>query len=242
VNPPNTSRSFLLAVALLTLSAPLSAQVAISDPTDSHDFGRIPLSATYATQYFSLFNSGNTPVMLGQVTVDGQLATCMALSCGTVSAGDFVVEAHSDGCSNVTLQAGQGCSTLLNFVPQAPGPRSARLVFSVQGGDAVTRIVSGTGVFNPIDCVLDWAERTYPDLLTQPTPTLTVGQFHARCYGGGTTLCVGADTALPSVAPASIYLYLNGQLSHYAALADMAASATYPAPSTRRCDQEPDRQ
>lgn len=242
MNHRNFPRPALLALVLLALSTSVSAQVEITDPPDSHHFGKIPLGATYATQYFSLTNRGSVPVTLGSATVSGEMATCAGLSCGTVAAGDFVVQSHSDACSSATLQPGQGCSTLLSFIPQAPGLRLAQLVFAVQDGSTLTRMVSGTGVSNPVDCVLDWAERTYPDLLTQPTPTLVAGPFHARCYGGAAQLCVGADTALPTFAPPSLYIYLNGQLSRYADLSEMAAGVTYPPPSTRRCNQEPDGQ
>lgn len=224
------------ALALALLGSVAQAQVEVVDPPLEHNFGKIPLNATYATQYFSVTNRGSAPVVLGQAVVDGQMATCAALGCPAVAPSDFVVLSHSDGCSGQTLQPAQGCSTLVSFVPQGVGARTARLVFPVQGAAEATRVVAGTGVAQPIDCVLDWAERTYPTLLTQPTPTFVYQAFHARCYQGG-SLCVGADTALPTTAPASVYLYQGGQMVRYADLSVLAAQATYPAPNSRSCSQ-----
>lgn len=234
-----TLRPVLGAIILSTLAAVAAAQVEITDPPVTHDFGKIPLNANYAAQYFSVHNRGASPVTLGQAGVDGQVAVCQALGCPAVAPGDFVIAAGSDGCSHQTLEPGHGCSTLLGFVPTLPGGRSARLVFDVPGASPVTRIVSGTGVSDPTDCVLDWAERTYPALISPPASTFVAGPYIARCYQGG-TLCVGADAAYPTFAPASVYLYQNGQLTRYASLSDVAAQASYPSPSTRRCSQLPD--
>ena len=89
---------------------------------------------------------------------------------------------------------------------------------------------------------MDWAERVLPaDLVAQPTPTLVAGPYYARCYQGG-ALCVGADAAVPTFAPASVYVYQGGRLAPFATLASLAAQATYPLPSTRRCDQPADGQ
>jgi hypothetical protein len=83
---------------------------------------------------------------------------------------------------------------------------------------------------------MDWAERSFSTLFTQGTATFVTGPFIARCYQNG-ALCVGADAALPTVAPASVYLYMGGQLKRQGNLADLAAMATYAPPSTRKCDQ-----
>ena len=226
----------LLSMVVGTLLAfPALAQVTVSDPPPEHNFGKIPLGATYATQYFSAFNTGTQAVVLGPVRVDGDMGTCAAIGCPVVAPADFAVYG-SDGCSGRTLVPGEGCSTQIRFVPSGVGGRTARLVFPVQGAAEATRVVAGTGVAQPIYCVLDWAERTYPTLLTQPTPTFVYQAFHARCYQGG-SLCVGADTALPTTAPASVYLYQGGQMVRYADLSVLAAQATYPAPNSRSCSQ-----
>lgn len=228
-------RQTFAAAGLCVLAAPVLAQVAITDPPPEHHFGQIPVGATYAAQYFSVFNQGNTPVTLGQARIDGEMAVCMALGCPSVAPADFTVQS-ADGCSGQTLQPGQGCSTLVGFVPTAPGARIARLVFPVQGGVAIERTVAGTGVSQPLECVLDWAERTYPSLFLQPTPTQVVSPYVGRCYQGG-ALCVGADVAVPTFAPASIYYLLNGAVGRLGALSDFAALATQAPPSTLRCDQ-----
>lgn len=218
------------------------AQVAVTDPPIEHHFGKIPLQANYAAQYFSVWNSTDQAVTLGQTRVDGELATCAALGCAVVAPADFVI-GGSDGCSGRTLAPNSGCSVLIGFVPQQPGSRVARLAFPVVGGMEVSRMLSGTGVSVPFDCVMDWAERELPAALSQPTPTLVLGQFYARCYQGGpAVLCLGADVVFPTFAPASIYLYQGGSLAPIATLASLAAQATYPSPSTRRCDQPVDGQ
>jgi|GEM_PF-6157671 len=213
----------IFAVAALLCTAFAHAQVTVSDPPADHNFGRIPLGATYSAQYFSLTNSGTAAVVLGQASIDGQIATCAALGCPTPTSTDFVIAAGADGCSGKTLQAGQSCSTLIGFVPSAPGARIANFVVPVAGAASVTRQLAGTGVANPLDCVLNWAESTYPSLLTTPTATFVSAPFYARCYQGG-TLCVGADV-LATVAPASVYLYQGGTLSRYEYLNVLAATA-----------------
>ena len=226
-----------LALGVVMACAPqVWAQVAITDPPADHNFGKIPLQATYAAQYFSVWNATEQPVSLGQVRIDGAMATCAALGCAVVAPADFTI-GGSDGCSGRTLAPQSGCSTMIGFVPQQPGVRVARLAVPVMGGADVSRILTGTGVANPFDCVMDWAERTLPaNLVAQPTPTFVAGPFFARCYQGG-ALCVGADAAATTVAPASVYVYQGGQLAPLATLASLAAQATYPLPSTRRCDQ-----
>lgn len=227
-------RQTLAAAGLCVSAVSALAQVTVTDPPPEHHFGQIPVGATYAAQYFSVFNQGSAPVTLGQVRLDSDMAVCMALGCPSVAPVDFTVQG-ADGCSGQTLQPGQGCSTLVGFVPTAPGARVARLVFPVQGGTDVARIVTGTGISQPLECVLDWAERTYPTLFLQPTPTQVVSPFVARCYQGG-ALCVGADVAVPTFAPAHVYYLFNGQMGLLGALSDFAAQATQAPPSTLRCD------
>lgn len=217
------TRMAILMVALGS-TVPVSAQVEITDPAPSHHFGKIPLGATYATQYFSVFNRGNTPVTVGQVAVDGnEVAVCAAIGCPTIAPSDFVVSTGV-GCSGLTLAPGAGCSTLISFIPTVAGDRVARLVFPVSDGNTTTRTIAGTGVSQPLDCVLDWAEQQFKTLLTNPTPTFLISPFYARCYQGG-ALCLGADSALPSFAPASVYLYQNQALKSLGFLSDFASIA-----------------
>lgn len=234
-------RSAVASVALYGLSAgivPVLAQVVLTDPPPQHNFGPIPVGETYAAQYFSVSNQGTSAATLGQAVVDGHLAVCTGTTCPTIAPADFVVQG-SDGCSGHTLKPGQSCSTLVGFVPKAPGERIARLVFPVQGSASVEYTVAGTGVSQPLECVLDWAERSFPGMLSTPTPTLVVSPFVARCYQGG-AVCIGADTAVPTTAPANLYILQNGTLGRLGLLSDFAASATWPAPSTRYCSQTAD--
>ncbi len=228
-------RQILTAAGLCTAALPTLSQVVISDPPVEHHFGKIPLGADYAAQYFSVFNQGSSPVALGQARIDGQMGVCMALGCPTIAPTDFTL-ASADGCSGATLQPGQGCSTLVGFVPTSPGARVARLVFTLADGSEVERTLSGIGVSQPLECVLDWAERTYPDLLSQPTPTQVASPYIGRCYLGG-ALCIGADVAVPTFAPASLYYLFNGEMRRLGALDALAASATQLPPATTRCNQ-----
>ena len=56
--------------AWAAIGLPALAQVAITDPPVTHNFGNIAIGSTYATQYFSVFNQGQTAVTLGQVVVE----------------------------------------------------------------------------------------------------------------------------------------------------------------------------
>jgi hypothetical protein len=76
----------------------------------------------------------------------------------------------------------------------------------VRGATAVTRTVMGTGLAQPTDCVLDWAENSFRSILTSPTSTITASPFYLRCYANG-TMCLGADAAGPTLDQPSVYLY-----------------------------------
>lgn len=227
----------IVAAGLSALAVSALAEVVVSDPPPEHHFGKIPVGANYATQYFSITNQGSTPVTLGQVRVDGGgLMVCLALGCATVTPEQFLIQS-ADGCTGQTLQSGQGCSTLVAFVPTSVGGKMAQLVFPLENdASQVTRTMAGTGVSQPLECVLDWAERNFPALLYQTTPTQTVSPFVARCYQGG-ALCVGADVAVPTMAPASVYYLLNGEMGRLGTLSEFAAQATEALPSVRRCNQ-----
>lgn len=189
-----------------------SAQVRVSDPPAEHTFGRAAIGSDYATQYYSLHNAGSAPATIGQVRLDGQLATCTGLNCPVVAHTDFLVIANSDGCSGKTLQPGQGCSTLITFKPTAIGGRLSQVVFPVAGSADITRLIQGIGTSEPLECLLDWAEKQpqFRALLTTPTPTFRAEPFHARCYANG-VLCVGADNAVPTLDQPSLYVALIQQ-------------------------------
>jgi len=215
--------SAIVTLALAT-SLGAQAQLELTDPGPEHHFGPVPLGETYATQYFSFFNRGANAVRLGQAVIDAEVVTCAALGCSVASAADFEIVAHSDGCSGKTLAAGEGCSSLIAFVPKAPGARTARLrmPLATAGGSApVERLLNGTGCSEPVDCQLDWAEHRFPKTFSSPTATIVVAPFHARCYQGG-TLCAGADV-LATAAPPSAYLYREGRLERLESLTQLAA-------------------
>ncbi len=217
--------TWVAALALgCTVGLQAHAQVEITDPPITHHFGKIPIGATYATQYFSVFNNGTAPVTLGKASVDGSgLVACLAIGCPTIEPRDFIVS-DGTGCSDMTLEPGKGCSTLVSFIPTGVGERLARLIFPVSGANPVTRTIAGTGVTQPLDCVLDWAEKEYQTILTNPTPTFLVSPFFARCYQNG-AICLGADTAVPTFAPASVYVYQNNALQSLGFLSEFAVLA-----------------
>ena len=211
-------------MGLFAVSPLAMGQVEMTDPPETHHFGKVPLNALYATQYFSAFNRASTPVTLGTVTVDASdIFVCLALGCPTVAPQDFMV-GKGVGCTGAVLQPGQGCSTLVSFVPTSVGERMARLVIPVNGGTPVTRRVTGTGTAPPLDCVLDWAEQELKTVLTAPTSSFQISPFYARCYQGG-ALCLAADLAVPTFAPASVYVYQNQTLKSLGLLSDFATLA-----------------
>lgn len=209
-------------------AAPAIAALEIGDPAMPHDFGRQPVGSTYAAQYVSVFNRGSTAVTLLPVRVYPEAtATCAAIGCPPATPAPFVASA-SDGCSKAILQPGQGCSTLVGFVPYRGGAFDGEIVFASEDGQTVRGALKGSGRDDPADCLFDWAERTYPELLTSPGPSIVVQPFYGRCYAGG-RLCVAADIytgpSLSGFAPPSVYLYQNNALSRLGWLSDFARNA-----------------
>jgi len=209
--PPNPQPLLkpLAAMAVLSLaSLSAHAQVEITDPPAGYSFGKTPLLDKSTIQYFFVVNRSTFPVQLGPVTSNGsEVATCAGLGCPVVSASDFVIVAGSDGCSNAVLQPGQSCSTLVGFSPTEPGARLSQLIVPLSDGSVgARRVLQGTGVAPLTDCVLDWAEKTFPQLLTAPTGTFTVTPYHLRCYANG-AICLGADTASAALNIKGIYAY-----------------------------------
>lgn len=203
-------RPSLAAVALLLSLASLSAQaqLLVTEPAEDFNFGKVALHATTATQKFRVANRSSMPVYVATVISSGAaVMTCAGLGCPVVAQEDFKILASSDSCPGTYLHVGQSCTVVVSFSPSAPGARVSQLIFRGSDGAALaTRMVNGTGTSQPLDCVLDWAEKSFPQLLTTPTGTATVSPFHARCYANG-TLCLGADTAVPTFDQPSVYLY-----------------------------------
>lgn len=186
--------SGLIAAGLALLASPVlwAANLEISDPALPHNFSKQPVGSTFATQYFSVFNRGTTPVAIGQAKIDGGVATCAALGCPTVSLEDFTLPVETDGCSNRTLPPQGACSTLLGFTPKSGGTKLARLVFPTSVADTpeLSTTLTGTGRLDA-DRVFDWAESILPALFTPSAPSFYVAGYYARCYGGLTT-CLGS--------------------------------------------------
>lgn len=207
------SRKSLLALGVSSLMCLPSAyaQVEIIEPAGDFQFGKVAVHAS-ATQTLKVVNRGQTPVQLGSVisSIAAMSPICTGIGCGVVIATDFTIPAASDGCSNTLLQPGAVCSALVRFTPSGPGSRVSQLNVFKPNAAYVSRGVFGTGVSEPLDCVLDWAERTFPQLLTNPTMTSALAPFHLRCYAKG-AICVGADVDNPTDAPRfdqpSAYLY-----------------------------------
>lgn len=198
----------LAACATSALASVGTPSVAIIDPPPDHHFGQIPVGATYAAQNFTLFNSTAQTVALGRVEIGSQLATCAALGCPVVAPADFTIQRELDSCSNARLAPNSGCTVLVGFVPSAVGTRIALLGVPVEGQSPVTRVLTGAGSTPPLDCVLDWAQRQYPQALVQPTATFRLDAFHLRCYAGN-KVCIGADNAVPTFDRPSLYLYMQ---------------------------------
>ena len=218
--------------------APTSAlppqPIKITDPGASFVFKNTAIGSS-DSQYFSVFNISTAPVQLGQVYLDGGgIALCAALGCGLIDPKSYSIGLNtSDGCSGTTLQPGKGCSVLVSFIPQGVGYRKANLAFPrVGSGVIVNAIISGKGTTEPLDCVLDWVEKKFPtELPPSFAGTFQLDVFYARCYASN--ICIGADVAYPTFAPASIYLYQNQQLQALGKLSDFASMAQCPLPSVQ---------
>lgn len=211
--------SVLLGVAAFPALAVTSA-IHLTDPLDHH-FGRIPMYATYAAQYFSFTNQGNSTIRLGQANIKGDFATCQELDCPVVAPGDFVL-GNSDGCSQRSLAPGASCSILVGFVPKAGGGRIAQLSIPTAEGLEATVILYGTGEVKPADCIFDWAEAAYPGLFPLPADSFYIMHYYARCYG---SLCMGVDIQTPQQTSPSAYLYDNGNLQRVGSQQEIAAMA-----------------
>lgn len=221
--------SLLLTLSFLILAAPAGAAgsaVQQSDPAPGHNFGKIPLGATYASQYFSFSNKGSSPVTLGQAAIDGNLATCAAIGCPVPSPADFALDASNDGCSGKRLNAGASCSLLVAFVPHNGGPRVARLALPTSETLTVESIVAGTGVKQPEDCIFDAAEKALPQLLPLPASAITSSPFYARCYYGQSgvngQLCIGFDSLAQTLVAASGYIHDGKNMQRIDSLQNLA--------------------
>ncbi|MES2611326.1 MAG: hypothetical protein V4679_13840, partial [Pseudomonadota bacterium] len=157
-------------LSLACLSA--HAKVEIIEPAGDFRFGKVALYSL-ATQTLQVLHRGVSPVQLGAVI--SSTAALSPLCTGTVAGAviwtDFTIPKETDGCSHALLQPGQTCSAAVRFVPSGPGTRASQLIVFVPNAFSDMHLLSGAGVSEPLDCVLDWAEKTFPQLLTTPTMT-----------------------------------------------------------------------
>lgn len=202
------SRKSRAAAGALSLACmAVHAQVEIIEPVGDFEFGKVAVHSS-ATQSLKVANRGPSPVQLGKVISSTAAVSplCVGIGCTVVISRDFTIPAESDGCSNTLLQPGAVCSALVRFTPSGPGVRVSQLNVFKPHAAYEFRGLGGTGVSEPLDCVLDWAERTFPQLLTSPTMTSSVPPYHLRCYAKG-AICVGADVENPAFVMPSVYVY-----------------------------------
>jgi hypothetical protein len=101
------------------------------------DFGSQPLTTVSAPHTVTITNSGDGPVTLGDLALAG------------ADPADWLVT--GDGCSRLTLVAGQSCSVDLRFIPQATGARAATLqIPSSDPNGPLSVSLTGTGTTAPI--------------------------------------------------------------------------------------------
>lgn len=115
------------------------------------DFGRVTLGTTAGPRPVTVTNSGDAPLVLGNVSVEGR------------DAEEFQID---DRCPE-RLAPGDGCEVLVRFAPDAAGARIATLTGGPDGEVSVPltgtgfRVVDETG---PVIAVADVvAEATSPD-------------------------------------------------------------------------------
>lgn len=201
-----------------------SAAIQLTSPATGLGFGKVRVGDTTASQQLTFTNTGSTAQTLGKAVIDGNLATCAALGCPSIAATDFQLYDGQDTCSGKTLAPAQNCTLQVGFVPLSGGAKIARLAFPLAEGGAAETMLSGTGLYQPGDCVFDWAEKSFPLHYPGPANSFYVGAFYARCYNGQTT-CIGVDGVYPSFAAARGYIYDGREIQPVGTLQDLAKTA-----------------
>ena len=93
-----------------------------------------PGNGADATQNINLWNTGNLPLTLGQLTGTDTVV-------GTTTTGDFTTSGTYggyDGCSNQTVSTNSYCTVTVAFNPAATGKKSGTIVFPVTYNDKTT--------------------------------------------------------------------------------------------------------
>lgn len=141
---PGTAGDFeaLLSLAHSAATEPLQIPVTgqgiqpililVPDP-DQLDFGGIAVGSTSEPQAVSLTNAGEAPVFIDSLTLGGE------------AAGDFSLDADSDSCSGVTLEAGELCSVEIRFDPTQTRVRQATIDV-LSDADDVAVALAGQGL------------------------------------------------------------------------------------------------
>jgi hypothetical protein len=210
-------------VSLISFSAPASAAVSLTNPAPGQGFGKVRINSA-AAQTFTFSNTGSTAQTLGTAAIDANLASCAALGCPSVSVADFVLSAGKDECSGKTLAPAQSCTLQAEFAPLSGGPKIARLVMTIAQGGAAETMLSGTGLYQPADCLFDWAEKTFPQRYPAPSSSFYAGAYYARCYNSQAS-CIGVDGVYPSFAAARGYISEGGNIQSVGTLQDLAKTA-----------------
>lgn len=215
--------------------SPPPPPITITDPPESFVFKDTMIGGT-DSQYFSVTNWGTEAVKLGSINLKYEGTTdCSPLSteCSVLDVAVSFSIGVTDGCSGTTLQPKASCSTLVQFSPIQVGTASVSIEFPIVGGYTVTRTTQGKGTTQPLDCVLNWAEKQFPNALpiSSSSKTFQAGMYYARCYGSN--FCLGADVVnsimlKPVFTPPQLFIYQNQQLQALGKLEDFAVQAQCP--------------
>ncbi len=116
-----------------TASAPASAPPAVSLTPSSLTFPSQAVGTTSAPQSITVTNTGGSGLFINSAQTRG------------TNALDFTQV--SDGCSGITLAAGDSCSVAIEFSPTAGGTRSATFIVTDNAADSPQSApITGTGL------------------------------------------------------------------------------------------------
>lgn len=130
-----------------------------------------------------------------------------------------------------------GCS--VRNIPATPMQSTRHVLFAAvmvllvpgisHAGQEAASSESGTPAvrLDALDCVLNWAERVFKDVLPPDTRVLSASGYRARCYASD-TFCLGAELAADSQVPSELYLFApqsSPPLQQLGALTPWAANA-----------------
>jgi hypothetical protein len=105
-------------------------------PSSPYDFGSVEVGSD-ASQVFTVTNTGNADLVIGQ------------LSLGGADAAQLDLPAGDDGCSGQTVVASSSCMATVRFAPTSTGAKSATLTVPDNAGSPDTVSLTGTGTDVP---------------------------------------------------------------------------------------------